>query len=84
MYQLIDGSTFVIRLADGANIPPDPDNIDYQAYQAWLAEGNTPLPAASPQGAIGEIERAERRTLIDERAAEDPAYAALARELGVI
>ena len=26
-------------------IPFDPDNIDYQAYLQWLAEGNQPLPA---------------------------------------
>jgi hypothetical protein len=35
----------VIRFADNANIPKDPDNTDYQAYLAWVAEGNEPLPA---------------------------------------
>jgi hypothetical protein len=35
----------VLRVADGAVIPCDPRNVDYQEYQQWLAAGNTPLPA---------------------------------------
>jgi hypothetical protein len=32
------------RLPDGAWIPNDPENTDWQAYQVWISEGNTPLP----------------------------------------
>jgi hypothetical protein len=36
----------IFRIPDGATIPNDPANTDWQAYQVWLAAGNTPLPPA--------------------------------------
>ena len=38
----------IIRLADNACIPFDPNNRDYAEYLRWLEEGNTPLPADEP------------------------------------
>jgi hypothetical protein len=32
----------ITRLDDGAQIPADPVNADYQAYLAWVDAGNTP------------------------------------------
>jgi len=38
-------ATTIIRLEDNAAIPISDNNIDYQEYLEWLAEGNTPQPA---------------------------------------
>jgi hypothetical protein len=50
MYKLfknnIDGTlaTTILRIEDGACIPFDPANTDYQKYLQWLSEGNIPTP----------------------------------------
>ncbi|WP_231409616.1 hypothetical protein [Ralstonia solanacearum] len=37
----------IIRAEDGAIIPQDPQNVDYQAYLAWVESGNTAAPLPS-------------------------------------
>lgn len=39
----------VVRDLDGATIPNDPSNRDWQEYQAWLGAGNTPNPMPPPK-----------------------------------
>lgn len=38
----------VIRTADGAVVPSDPANVDWQDYQKWLADGGVPDPYVPP------------------------------------
>lgn len=47
-YKLADGG---IRRSDGAFIPADKSNTDYQEYLKWIADGNVPEPA-DPEPAI--------------------------------
>jgi len=51
-YTLTVNSTSVVRDADGACIPADPRNVDWQAYQAWVAAGNSPNPAPTPPAPV--------------------------------
>lgn len=44
-YKLIQDGDGVMRESDSAFIPNDNGNMDWCAYQAWIAEGNTPDPA---------------------------------------
>lgn len=46
MYK-VQSEHVILRIPDGAFIPCDERNADYQNYLLWLAEGNTPEPADS-------------------------------------
>lgn len=45
-YQL--SGQMVLRVADGAYIPQDPKNTDYQVFLAWRDQGNVPDPDPGP------------------------------------
>jgi len=50
-YTLTNNPEIIVRDEDGAFIPSDPDNVDYQDYLAWLDEGNQ--PRTPPEAAHG-------------------------------
>jgi hypothetical protein len=45
LFNTLSGSQIILRTSDGANIPFDQANTDYQEYLKWVAESNTPTPA---------------------------------------
>ena len=51
-------ATSTILRSDGASIPPDPLNTDYQAYLSWVAAGNTAAPYVVPAPKVSDYEEA--------------------------
>ena len=45
MYEVLENG-WVLRVSDGAVIPPDEQNTDYQAYLYWKEHGELPHDAA--------------------------------------
>lgn len=84
LYQIyIDGH---VQREDGLIIPPDPDNLDWQDYQAWLAiDGNVvdPAPTPAPATRIGAAEFLARFTDAERLAVQTAAAAAPAIALGL-
>jgi hypothetical protein len=60
-YTLTEHLNTIVRDEDGAFIPFDPDNIDYQEYLAWLDEGNEPTPYTPPASTLPEVVPVEDR-----------------------
>jgi len=61
----------VIRTSDNASIPNADGNRDWQAYQEWLADGNTPAPYVPEPVTVEQVE-AQRRQAFQQEA--DPLF----------
>jgi hypothetical protein len=66
----------VIRLKDGACIPECLDNTDWQEYLKWVAEGNTPAPAETPDEIAARLARETKESQLAQTLRDNlPTYA---------
>ena len=71
MYKLHPFEQSVMRLADFATIPNDEANPDWIAYTAWVAQGDTPAPAFTPEELLVQAsEKAAEEGRVQGRAAD--------------
>lgn len=78
-YRLINSSTCVIRMVDGACIPADAGNTDYQAYLAWITEGNNPDPADVVASPVPVVSAWQIRKALNQLALRDSVEQAVAQ-----
>ena len=64
-YQLTATDDAVIRTVDGAWIPADPVNRDYEEYLQWVEDGGVPDPYVEPEPPPPEGPSPEQQTLFD-------------------
>jgi len=69
----------IARISDGAVIPLDDGNLDYQAYALWLAAGNQVAVKAPPLPSEADVTREYERRLFARLGARDLAHAAFIR-----
>ncbi|GEM_PF-6832829 len=74
-YKLQKGGVGVIRLRDTSYIPDCDGNRDWQEYQEWLAAGNVPEPAQTPEEVAAEEAAAAAEKALIQAKAQDIADA---------
>jgi hypothetical protein len=78
----------ILRDEDGARIPFDEANVDYQEYLTWLDEGNEPTPCTPPapssEAAIAESAQSLELSNAKSLAAQGRTDEALAAVLNIL
>lgn len=65
-YKIVEGGG-VIRLSDNAYIPPDDGNIDWKAYQDWLAAGGVAVPSIGTRDEVIAKQWSKIKSIRDQR-----------------